>query len=208
MKNMNKQPTGFAKEFEHSHELFNAALEEFIKRGYDQASINTILQEAGMSKGQFYYHFKNKEGLYMALIGVLISRKQAFLASVMKPDDLKQDIFTIFTIQIQYGMQFAQQYPAINRFAESFIKEQGNPIYDRALEVYNFQDNDGIDTLIEMAYERGEFRNDLPLSFIRRVFGYLLTHAVEVADMDRADDFEEQLGYLIKFMQSGLGRDK
>ena len=65
----------FETTFEHREELVEAALEEFIAKGYEQASINTILRAAGMSKGQFYYHFENKEGLYLALIGILIERK-------------------------------------------------------------------------------------------------------------------------------------
>ena len=50
----------FAKTFEHKQKLLDAALAEFNEYGYEQASINRILAQAGMSKGQFYYHFKNK----------------------------------------------------------------------------------------------------------------------------------------------------
>ncbi len=130
---------GFDKSFEHREALFDAGLEEFAAKGYDQASINAILKVAGMSKGQFYYHFKNKEGLYFALIDVLIAKKREFLAATMTPDEFEQDIFTIFQTQIRYGMQFAQSYPAINRFAESFVKEKGNTIYKKAMSKYNFE---------------------------------------------------------------------
>jgi AcrR family transcriptional regulator len=70
----------FEKDFEHSQELFDYALEEFSMLGYEQASINAILEKAGMSKGQFYYHFKSKEDLYLALIDEVITRKKAFMA--------------------------------------------------------------------------------------------------------------------------------
>ncbi len=205
---MNTKPTGFNKEFEHNQQLFDAALDEFIHRGYDNASINTILKNAGMSKGQFYYHFKNKEGLYLACIGVLIDKKTEFMTAVMATAEIPENVFDIFRVRVAFGMQFAQQYPVINRFAESFIKEQGKPIYDTALATYNFDDNTAIDTLIQRGYQQGEFRDDLPLPFIRRVFGYLLTHAIDVTNMDTEDSFEQEMNYLITFMQHGLGRDK
>ncbi|MEO0565367.1 MAG: TetR/AcrR family transcriptional regulator, partial [Chloroflexota bacterium] len=174
--------------------------------GYENASINVILSAAGMSKGQFYYHFKNKEALYLALIGVLIDRKQVFLASVMQPEDFQQDIFTILEVQIRYGLAFAQEYPKINQFAESFIKEKGTPIYQSALAAHNFQDNTAMDQLVAAAHARGEFRADLPQSFIRRAIGHLLTNAVDIADLDAAADSEAKLKHLIAFMRAGLGR--
>ena len=194
----------FAKDFEHSEQLFDTALEEFIDKGYENASINTILQNAGMSKGQFYYHFKNKEGLYLALIGVLIEQKQVFLASVMKSEDWQQDIFDILQTQVRYGMEFAKTYPVINRFSESFVKEKGNAIYTTALATYNFDDNSAIDQLVEAAYQRGEFREDIPLWFVRQIIGYLFTNAVEVAGLSTEGSFEEHLIYLIEIMRFGL----
>jgi TetR/AcrR family transcriptional regulator len=198
----------FEREFEHRQQLFDAALAEFVERGYERASINTILQAAGMSKGQFYYHFKNKEGLYLALIGVLIQKKQAFMATVMTPADFQQDIFSVLQVQIRYGMAFAREYPAINRFAESFIQERGNAIYDKALAVYNFDDNSAIDQLVGAAFARGDFRDDLPQDFVRGVIGYMFTHAVEVAGLDTGDTFEERMSYLIAFLRDGLAGDR
>ena len=199
--------TIFSKPFEHDQNLFDAALAEFVAKGYEQASINTILQTAGMSKGQFYYHFGNKEGLYLALAGVLIARKQAFLSRVMQPGDFQQDIFGIFRAQIRYSAAFAREYPDINRFSESFIREKGSPIYQKALATYNFEDDAAIDRLIDTAYRKGEIRQDLPRRFVKHIIGYLFTHAVEVLGLDAAEPFEEDMEHLIAFMKSGLARN-
>lgn len=198
----------FAKTFEHRDALLDAALEEFSAKGYDNASINDILAAADMSKGQFYYHFDNKEALYLALIGVLIEQKQAFLASVMTPADMAQDIFGILKTQVRYGMLFARAYPAINRFAESFLREQGNPIYATALRAYDFQSNDGLGRLLDVAFLRGELRSDLPPEFVKKLIGYLFTHVADFVELDQVADFEPFLEHLIEFMRSGLaGRE-
>ena len=197
----------FSKSFEHQQKLFDAALEEFVAKGYEQASINAILKAAGMSKGQFYHHFGSKEALYLALAGVLIQKKRAFMARVMQPGDFQQDIFGVFAAQMRYGAAFAREYPAINRFSESFLRETGTAIYVKALETYNFQDNDAIGQMIEAAYARGEFRPGLPLSFVKRIIGYLFTHAADILGLERADAFEEDMLHLIDFMKSGLARE-
>ncbi len=43
--------------------LLAAAAKEFGAHGYELASINTILDEAGFSKGSFYYYFDDKADL-------------------------------------------------------------------------------------------------------------------------------------------------
>ena len=192
--------------FEHSAELIEAALEEFAEKGYEQASINTILKAAGMSKGQFYYHFENKEALYMAMIEILINRKREFMASVMQPQDFQGDIFSIFEAQIRYGMAFAHEYPIINRFGARFAQEQGSPIYEKALTKHNFEDNDAINQLIEAGIANGDFREDLPQPFIRKAVGYMFTHAADLADLSDVENIEANMGYLIAFMRAGLGK--
>lgn len=197
---------GFAREFEHSQQLFDAAIAEFVAKGYDVASINTILAMAGMSKGQFYYHFKNKEGLYFALIEVLIAQKREFLAQVMQPTDFQRDLFDIFQTQIRYGLAFARDYPAIQRFSESFLREKGNAIYAKAIAQFNFENDAAINGLIARAYANGELRADLPLAFVQKVITYLFSHVVELVDLHRVEDAEANLTHLMTFMKLGLAR--
>lgn len=196
----------FAASFEHSEALLEAALAEFAEHGYEQASINRILAKAGMSKGQFYYHFKNKEDLYFALIGLLIERKRLHLKDAMQPRDFQQDLFSIFAQQIRLGLDFARRHPEVSRFAESFAREQGSPIYTRALKRYNFAGDAAMGDLIERAYRAGELRNDLPLPFVKRLVIFLFTHAVEVCGLSNADtaETEQNLNRLMSFIQSGL----
>lgn len=192
--------------FAHSQALFDAAIAEFISQGYEQASINTILNTAGMSKGQFYYHFQSKEGLYFAIIAVLIARKQEFMASVMRQEDFQKDLFTILETQIRHGLAFARSYPAIHQFAESFMRERSKPIYEKTLAKFNLQGDDSIGVLVERAHAKGELRTDLPLSFIKAIITFLFTHAIEAADLQSTVAVDEGLNHLIAVMRSGLGK--
>jgi AcrR family transcriptional regulator len=44
-------------------QLLDAAVKEFARHGYELASVNRILQTAGLSKGSFYYYFDDKADL-------------------------------------------------------------------------------------------------------------------------------------------------
>lgn len=194
----------FERPFEHDQALFDAAVAEFVAQGYDNASINAILAAAGMSKGQFYYHFGSKEALYFALIEVMIGRKQAFLAARLRPEDLQQHLFDLFHTMMAHSMAFAAAEPAVNAFAESFLRERGKPIYDEALQRYDFRENEGIGRLVELAYRRGELRGDLPLPFVRNLVGYLVTHFADLTASGDLAASEANMHYLIEFMRDGL----
>ena len=45
--------------------LLKAAVEEFLEKGYEGASVDAIAKRAGVSKGGLYHHFPNKEMLLM-----------------------------------------------------------------------------------------------------------------------------------------------
>ncbi|MCA9918536.1 MAG: TetR/AcrR family transcriptional regulator [Anaerolineales bacterium] len=196
----------FSKSFEHKQKLLDAALAEFNACGYEQASINRILDAAGMSKGQFYYHFKNKEALYFALIEMSIQQKLAYFQNLNLLDGAPTDIFSLFKMQIRYGLIFAREYPAVHDLSQSFLRERGNPIYEKVMTRYDFKDNEVIGQLIEGAYARGEFREDLPLPFIKQMIGYLFNQAADFANLENMAEMENNLNYLIDFMRSGLAK--
>ena len=86
------------------------------------------------------------------------------------------------------------------------MREQGNPIYAKALAHYNLGNEAAIQGLIARAYANGELRTDLPLAFMQKVIGYLFTHASELVDLSRMEEAEANLQHLLTLMKSGLAR--
>ena len=48
--------------------LFRAAVEEFASLGFEQASLNRIIAQTGMSKSSFYHYFNNKADLFRCML--------------------------------------------------------------------------------------------------------------------------------------------
>lgn len=66
-------------------EILNTAEALFCKKGYEQTSIQDIIDLLNSSKGSFYHHFVSKEAL---LEGICMNRaKQNYELSVSKMDD-------------------------------------------------------------------------------------------------------------------------
>ncbi len=51
-----------------SKHILKTAAGLFAKKGYSQTTVDEIARALGVAKGTIYYHFKNKEELYLAII--------------------------------------------------------------------------------------------------------------------------------------------
>lgn len=54
--------------------ILEAAEEVFAEKGYHGAVVDDIVRAADMSKGGFYFHFPNKQGIFLALMAALTPR--------------------------------------------------------------------------------------------------------------------------------------
>jgi AcrR family transcriptional regulator len=59
---------------EQQQSILRAAFEEFAAHGFSGASLNRIIDAAGISKGSLYYYFDGKEDLYAHVARVEIGR--------------------------------------------------------------------------------------------------------------------------------------
>jgi AcrR family transcriptional regulator len=54
--------------------LFSVATEAFVRDGFERASLNAILAEAGVGKSTFFYYFVDKEDLFASVIEAGVAR--------------------------------------------------------------------------------------------------------------------------------------
>jgi AcrR family transcriptional regulator len=62
--------------------LINAATRLFLKNGYENTSVDEIIQKAGGSKSHVYQEFGGKEGLFLAVVSHLCDKVQLSIALV------------------------------------------------------------------------------------------------------------------------------
>ncbi len=64
-------------------ELLDIAYRLFISRGYENTSVDDIIDEAGIAKGTYYYYFESKEQTLEEVIGMMIDKETEAAASIL-----------------------------------------------------------------------------------------------------------------------------
>lgn len=72
--------------------ILSAALRVFARRGYRQAGVDEIAEEAGYSKGALYWHFAGKEELLMALIEERVDSRLREMVAVLESAPVERDM--------------------------------------------------------------------------------------------------------------------
>jgi TetR/AcrR family transcriptional regulator, transcriptional repressor for nem operon len=93
--------------------ILEKAFELMYVKGYQSTSIDEIIAQVAVTKGAFFYHFKNKEEMGLAMIEELMSpaMRRAFVEPLQQSIDPVMDIyaamktllFGIPTLRIEYG---------------------------------------------------------------------------------------------------------
>ena len=162
-----------ALEDEKRERIINAAMKEFTN-GFKAASTDTMVKEAGISKGLLFHYFGTKEGLYEYLVnyatdaitkeyfGLINTDETDILESIWQSALLKQDM--------------ARRFPAIFDFMTSvYLDTKHRPSASQAAHMARFSEvqkrvTDGIMTRCD----RGLFREDVDAQTIIEIIGYAM----------------------------------
>lgn len=200
------------KSFDRREELLEAALDQFTTKSYEEASLNSIIRKAGISKGTFYYHFKDKQALYLQLIQLLVDAKIEFVERKLSGHTHNEDLslFESLKLQARFGVDFAKEYPKYYLLGLMFYREKGREIHTWVMNKLDVTSEAYYDSLLEKAMERGEFREGISIKFANRILTYLLIRHDEIFDFVVGElDFDtvlENFDRLIDFVQYGLGK--
>jgi AcrR family transcriptional regulator len=200
------------KSFDRKSELMEAALDEFCTKSYEEASLNNIIKNAGISKGTFYYHFQDKQALYMHLMQLLVDAKIEFmerkLSDYVHNEDLS--IFENLKLQARFSVEFAKEYPKYYLLGLMFYREKGKEIYTWVMDMLDVTSEAYYDSILEKAMKRGDFRDGISVKFAKRMLTYLLIRHDEIFGYVLGElDFEtvfDNFDSLIDFIQYGLGK--
>jgi AcrR family transcriptional regulator len=76
--------------------IVEAALEEFIARGFAATRLDDIAKRAGVAKGTIYLHFKDKESMFEELVRTVIVPVVERLTSLPPPSGSVRDLIEAF----------------------------------------------------------------------------------------------------------------
>lgn len=97
---------------EKRNRIIGICLEEFAQHGYKNASTNSIVTKAGISKGILFHYFGNKKNLYLYLLDYAIGCTMKAMLDKMAdlPDDIFERIFSMGMLKLKVGYQYPMHY--------------------------------------------------------------------------------------------------
>ena len=112
--------------------LLRTAAEEFAARRFEGASLNRILERAGVSKGRFYYYFTDKAALFGAVLESLFSDLTAGIGRIAQAETPAQ-FWTAMHAMVEEGWRGYAEDPILKSLwhqALEMASQPGHPIQD------------------------------------------------------------------------------
>lgn len=108
--------------------IINAAIKEFAQKGYDSASTNEIVKEAGISKGLLFHYFQSKKQLFFFLFDYCYNLvADEFYKKV---DLAERDFFKRIRQSVLIKMDLQTKYPEILTFIQEAFMQDSPEIKD------------------------------------------------------------------------------
>ncbi|MBL4953236.1 TetR/AcrR family transcriptional regulator [Neobacillus sp. OS1-32] len=146
--------------------IINAAIKEFAQKGYDSASTNEIVKEAGISKGLLFHYFQNKKQLYLFLFDYCY---ELIATEFYQKIDLSEtDFFKRMRAAVTIKMELLSVYPALFHFLQAVYIEDSREIKAEFAEKYQQL----LETNFAKMYENidiTKFRDDIDLEKILKI---------------------------------------
>ena len=114
---------------ETKEKIFQAAKNILQKKGYEELSIKNICEEAGVSNGSFYHHFKTKDDLLSYYIEDQPRVNPDYLAAPKSAREASRAIVEVYLNYVQYcrklGVEFMSgYYDTINKALKPAIRTE------------------------------------------------------------------------------------
>jgi len=152
-------------ESEKKNLIIRTALEEFSARDFDQASINQISKKAGLSAGNLYYYFENKEDLYITVVEYVMRELNLELgefSNKLLEGSFWENIKLWVLNRLKISIRDKEVGYFINKLFEYDTSKQINAIELKFKEKIRNEFRD----LFNIGVEKGAIRSDLPLDFL------------------------------------------
>jgi len=128
--------------------ILEAALGLFSTKGFSATTTRNISKTAGVSEGLIFRHFKNKEGLFQALVENNETLNNLLFEPILKLEHPKVFLKQVLSIPFQLkGEQFALWRMIYSQqwFREDFYQKSMQPIKENIIKVFKNLNNEDPD---------------------------------------------------------------
>lgn len=145
--------------------IIDAAWRLFYRQGYDDTTVEEIIEESGTSRGSFYHYFPGKDDLLSTLADVF-DRKYEALMRTMDPEMDRFDQLMYLNRELFAMMENSTPLDLVARLYSSQLVTRG----DKSLMDHNRIYYRLLRQIVLQGQERGELRGDVTVNEMVRAY--------------------------------------
>ena len=145
--------------------IIEAAWRLFYRQGYDDTTVEEIIEESGTSRGSFYHYFEGKDAL-LSTVSYLFDQKYEQLMPTMPAEMDRFDLLMYLNRELFAMIENSVSLDLLARLYSSQLVTRG----DRHLLDHNRTYFKVLRTTVLQGQQRGELRGDVTVSEMVRVY--------------------------------------
>ncbi len=188
--------------------ILRSAREEFAAHGFRDASLNRVIEAAGISKGSMYYYFDGKEDLYTHVTRTEF--EGLFAAVGVLPDLGNGDADEFWSSLEDYYLRLMTALAASPQLAallRGWITASKNPTFQQAMGEIEQATLPWIEQALAAGQRVGAVRDDVPSSLLIAVI-LSMGEAMDiwlVSQQPDEDALPELIGALVGMIRGAIG---
>ena len=189
--------------------IVDASVAEFSERNYETASMNKVVERAGIAKGSLFNYFKTKSSLYHHIYHLAIGEVKAYLRKV-RDETVDLAFEKRLTKIVDSGVQFITDHPRLARIYFRLIYSADSQNRQKIVTELQVLSNDYLGEIIQDAMDRNELDPNLDkgqaVFFLDSVLNRFLKDYHEAKSHGDADQFnrDEWVKGITIFFTKGL----
>ena len=166
--------------------IIDASVSEFANNGFKNASVNKIVEKAGISKGSLFNYFKSKNLLFDHIYQIALREVKSYLAKV-RDESANDDFFTRFSKIINAGIVFIYKHPRLAKIYFRLLNSNDSPHGKEIIQNLHSEAIRYLTEFVEKGIEREELRSELNPSTVAFLMESVLNRILQVQYLDIFD---------------------
>lgn len=189
--------------------IVNASISEFAEKDYETASMNTVVNQAGISKGSLFNYFKTKSVLYDHIYQLALGEVKLYLRDV-RDETIDLSFENRLSKVVDSGVLFITEHPRLARIYFRLVYSGDSPNREKIVNELQAMSDDYLGNIIQDAMDRNELNPNLDKSqsvfFLDAVLNRFLKEYHLVMNQRSQDTFdkEEWVKGITKLFTKGL----
>jgi AcrR family transcriptional regulator len=193
--------------------VYDAALHAFADHGFSKASMNTLVKQAGISKGSLFQYFRSKQDLFDGVVALAVGRVKSQLKDV-RDKTRGEPLCDRLESLLLSGFTFVDAHPRLAKIYFQLLQTGDAPFGTDRLRRLNDLSRGFLEDILSEASRAGELRQDLDLSKIAFLLNAMMdrllaaAHAAHLAPSDHVlcpgEERDEWLVTFRLFVEKGL----